>query len=198
MNDRVIYHAAVKRSGHAFVGRMIRSWCDCPYVDMENFRISQLRTLKLKSNVVLVLQTRDLLNWWASYSRSRSTMNTGMGQIWYRIARLFYQDNLQEFKVVKVDFEQFFDSQEYRMGVCAALDGIYNEDKLHHIALNGGGSSFSRTKYDGNAQEMPILERWKQVDPKIYPPLFANVKGLKNFYLKHSNDPEKINFVNSL
>lgn len=63
---------------------------------------------------------------------------------------------------VKVYYDQFFVDEEYRRTICTQINGTYNENEINVVARAGGGSSFDRVNYDGNASDMRVLERYKQ------------------------------------
>jgi len=195
---RTIKHIAVKRSGHVFVGNMIRSWCgDAIYKDLENS--DPYKEIAFGSPDTFVIQTRDLLNWWASYTQVKGKVNTRMVTKWWEIAKAYHDCSFgTHMDVVRVNYEDFFLSRDYREGVCKALGGEYHEAALNRVALNGGGSSFSRDKFDGKAQEMKVLERYKQVKPQVFVALFTTYPALFAFYCKTTKDVDKLQFVKSL
>ena len=72
--ENEIYHIATKRSGHAWTGYMIQSWCPgVSYTERENMPLSTF--VKPPGTCVVILQTRDLLNWYASYYQARKVIN---------------------------------------------------------------------------------------------------------------------------
>ena len=190
----IIYHIAPKRSGHAFVGNMIRSWTDAIYKDMENRRPERFQRNK---RGIIVLQTRDLLNWFASYYRASQTYNRRMVSIWWAISAEVYRPHLFP-DAVRLIYDRFFVERAYREDICRQIGGTYNEDVLEVVLPNGDGSSFSKTQCDGRAHDLDVLNRYKQVPPAIYRNLFRQNPGLKRFYCRHTSDPEKLAFIRSL
>jgi len=198
MFDR-IYHIAPKRSGHAWVGHMIKSWCpDSVYHDMENC-LPENVDVPIDGSVI-VLQIRDLLNWYASYiQRREGKFNRRPIQAWHKTAKEFHQTlYLENYRVVKVMYDTFFDSKTYREYICAQLGGKYTEKGLNKIKDNGRGSSFDGMSFDGRAQNMSVLTRYLQVDPVHFVRLFKEYSRLKEFYLSNMSTQEKRNFVKSL
>ena len=82
--------------------------------------------------------------------------------------------------------------------ICEQLGGKYTEKSIHEVAGNGGGSSFDGTKYDGKADKMEVLNRWRQIDKEIFKEFFRLRPVLYNMYMQHCGDIEKRNFVKSL
>lgn len=197
--DKVIYHIAPKRSGHAFVGNMIKSWFDGTlfYFDKENTYPKLFKPDP--QTCIIVLQTRDLLNWYASYFKSVSTPGNKVVEYWWQITReIYYPEYFRKFNTVEIIYDDFFVSRAYRKAICELLGGEYNETELNRITMNGGGSSFTRDQYDGEAQRMNTLNRYRQVNPSIYRTLFNRKSGLLDFYKKICSDADKLKFVNTL
>lgn len=192
-----IYHIAPKRSGHAFVGNMVRSWTDARYVDRENMRPHQF--IRPAGDYIILLQTRDLLNWFASYYTSVKRVHMKMIESWLCITSEFYRERyLKGCNVVRVMYDHFCESQKYRINICGQLYGTYNEHELQHVPHNGGGSSFTGTRYNGKAKEMPTLDRYRQVDSAIYKRLFQKRPDLLKFYKRYMATAEKLEFVRGL
>ena len=188
-----IYHIAPKRSGHVFVGNMIKSWCpDSRYYELEN-----KAPRKNEEGKIAVLQTRDLLNWLASYTNNKTLKqyNTRPIRAWYAITRAIWPDN---FNAVKIYYDRFVVDQEYRKSICNQLGGTYNEDLLLQVVDNGDGSSFDGIEFDGKADKMQVLTRYKQVDPRLYFYFFKRYPHYLKFYYRLCEDQEKIVFLEGL
>jgi hypothetical protein len=66
-------------------------------------------------------------------------------------------------------FDKWFQSREYRDHVAQTI-GFVNEDKgLDDVTFYGWGSSFDKQNFDGRAQAMKVLERYKQVELPDFP-----------------------------
>lgn len=177
------------------VMNMIKSWCPHRrYYELENkhpkFQIE---------NGVKVLQTRDFLNWFASYvygkDRHKYQYNTKPIQMWYRITKIIYNGTKG---MIPIIFDDFVINKNYRMEICAQLDGKYNEDTLLQVNNNGDGSSFDGQKYDGRANEMNVLTRYKQIDPDLYLKFFTAYPYYLRLYRRICTDEEKIEFLESI
>ena len=195
---KTIYHIAPKRSGHVFVANMIKSWCpDDTLVDLENLSPAHFRPTS--GEFVIVLQIRDLLNWYASYMQDKKFGGVKILRATFDLVQEFYQPQyLKKYKVVRVFYDDFFSGADYRKRVCAELDGVYNEKMLNTVMDNGKGSSFSGIEMDGKAQDMPVLTRYKMISPSKYKALYRRYPGLIKLYLQHTTDIGKIDFINNL
>ena len=180
---------ANSRSGHNFVKENIMSWRNeenfysSNYINLENVHPEDFKEktknyeLEKHPPLILILQTRDLLNWFASLIHFVSRENYWKSQPdirekikkhaleWIAINKEFYSEtSYLSDKWVRVIYDDFFKSREYRENICQQISGAeYNEKRLNVVTLNGGGSSFDSTDYQGKASEMLVLERYKQV-----------------------------------
>jgi len=85
---------------------------------------------------------------------------------WLVIAREFKGESNHLHQFVKIYYDDFFMSQEYRKEICNKVRGSYNEKKLNYVTKAGEYSSFDRDLYDGKAQRMDVLRRWKNWKPE--------------------------------
>lgn len=118
---------------------------------------------------------------------------------WVSIAKEFIGETLYLDGFIKIYYDDFFISQEYRKNICDQIGGVYNEDVLNIVTPEGRYSSFDKDKFQNNAQNMNVLERWKEWNyNKEYADLLKNHDAL-NFYLNNFNVPEEEqNFINSI
>jgi len=172
------------RSGHNFVRENIMSWTNLRelvsrrYLNFENQHPKDFneRTEGIKLNEypssILVIQTRDLLNWCASIIKFINTSDYKLDwrfdmklKAWIEINKEYYNEtNYLPDNFIRVLYDEFFRSREYRQNICRQIpDARYDEKELNKVTLNGGGSSFDKQSYDGRASEMQVLERYKQV-----------------------------------
>lgn len=175
-----IYHIAPKRSGHALVGNMIKSWNIKNYHDFENVNPASFG----KRDGLIVLQVRDMLNWYASYWKQQKGIR--MVKVYLQIAREFFgkTDHLRDHKVFRVYYDHFVSNIDERKKLCHDLGGVYSDNMFSRVTDNGGGSSFSGVEKDGTAQSMNVLTRYMQVPKEIYKELFRDSRTL-DFYLEY-------------
>ena len=105
---------------------------------------------------------------------------------WLAIAKEFKGVTNHVPGFIKIYYDQFFTDETYRRNICSQLNGVYNEDELNVVARAGGGSSFDRITYDGNAAEMKVLERYKQWE--------INGLGVSNPFLNFIKTHEALAF----
>lgn len=214
MNPTLV-HIAPSRSGHFFVQHVLKSWLSTTVYNAENLRPRQLRWAPFRSNTIIVIQTRDLLNWYASVARSILAARVDpsvfrfvlkdKAMIWMAITRAFYdlhphRQYLGEYPVVKIMYDQFVNSKEYRRRVCDQLGGNYNERMLNHVPREGQGSSFDGMEYARRGTRMDTLTRYTQLPTKLYQ--YWNVLeecGAVGLYREHMkpNEP-KLKFLQTL
>lgn len=181
-----------------WVQDMIKSWI--PGVEIANlenvFPEKAQRVYNLQSGKV-ILQTRDLLNWYASYRRGDPKFSRGSIPYWEHITYEFYHltDFLIGHDVVRVRYEDFFTSRKYRIKVCDQLGGVYNEDRLQTVSVGGKGSSFTEMEYQGKASEMKTLNRYEQVNPVMYERLFHHRPDLWDFYFQYQATEQSANYL---
>jgi len=192
----IIYHIATKRSGHTWVGRMIKSWLpDAKYHDLEN--APPARAVTPVNDGFMVFQLRDFLNWFASYYTHQNKHNGyKIVKHYQNMMQVFYHPNRLSDNTVRVYYDDFFCQKSYRESICNQLGGIYTERELDGVKNNGNGSSFDGMSYDGNAQEMDVLYRYQQVDPKIFTRIFTRFPIIYQMYKKTCTDPEKLRLCN--
>lgn len=201
---------APKRSGHVFIGNMIKSWVnEVYYRDFENADPKQFANSKEAKDInVVVLGTRDLLNWFASYMVKKE-QRTGringfdnMVRKWLSITKEFYGETnyLKNFNVYRVLYDRFVSDQKYRKSLCNQLGcRRYNEAMMNVIAVGASGSSFSGFKCDGKADKLDVLTRYKQFEHvNLYKKLFDHFPGLFEFYKEYMGDDDKIKFINEI
>ena len=215
-----LIHIANARSGHNFVRNNIFSWTDeggmhtRRHYNLENFPpefyigSTQECDFNKYPHSIFVIQTRDLLNWFASYCSFLSVNGNSKFkeyhlELWLRIAKEFYgETNYLPQKFIRILYDDFFRSEEYRRNICEQIPfAIYNEEKLNYVGIAGRGSTFDKRDYDGNAQEMKVLERYKQV-PKEHRHWWKVLKehpDIIEFYLKHFDvSDDKKRFIDSI
>jgi len=119
---------------------------------------------------------------------------------WLVIAKEFIGETNYLPQFVKIYYDDFFQSKEYRTAICGQIGGTYNENKLDYVTRAGGFSSFDGDSYQGRGREMNVLQRWKQWKPEH----FKYLKLLKEhpaleFYLKNFDvSIEEKQFIDSI
>tara|TARA_Y100000034_G_scaffold50804_1_gene62537 strand:+ start:767 stop:1564 length:798 start_codon:yes stop_codon:yes gene_type:complete len=60
-----------------------------------------------------------------------------------------------------INFNEWFLSEEYRKSLCDKHSLVFTDHGVNKIMNFGNGSSFDREKFDGEAQKMNVLTRYK-------------------------------------
>jgi hypothetical protein len=60
-------------------------------------------------------------------------------------------------------FDKWFSDIEYRKKISSDLGLEFSDLNINKVANAGGGSSFTQEKFDGKAQEMNVLNRYKEM-----------------------------------
>lgn len=92
---------------------------------------------------------------------------------------LYAKEYLGQTKYLKankicVNYNQWFSDINYRKHLADKLNLEFTDTGFNDVSVFGGGSSFERRKFHGKAENMDILNRWKQfVDDSSYRTLFS-------------------------
>jgi len=69
---------------------------------------------------------------------------------------------------VFINYNKWFLDQEYRQEISSQLGLEFADRWLNMVTKHGTGSSFDKTRFDGRAQEMNVLNRWEEFKSKKY------------------------------
>ena len=95
-------------------------------------------------------------------------------------------DKHKAFRIVV--FDNWFQSKDYRKDIASWLGVEFTTDDGINNVNNTYGSSFDEHDYDGKAQDMQVLNRYKSIEcKKLFEPLFED-KELKSLYYKLSKE----------
>lgn len=115
-----------------------------------------------------VLILRDAHNLFASLLRASFPRTTTLGQdveSYKRNARLFMEVGANRGSgLVCVSFNEWFQSAAYRKQTAEALGFTTDGSPFQWVSRLGAGSSFDGVRLNGRAQNMRVLERWKQCE----------------------------------
>jgi hypothetical protein len=104
-----------------------------------------------------ILILRDPWNWLASYIAHGDFFNKAIEQ--YVCHFRYALDTNNSF--VPVNFNLWFSSLDYRKQLAEVLGLDHSDEFLNGVSPLGAGSSFDKLQFDGNAQQMKVLERYK-------------------------------------
>lgn len=145
------------RPGDTYIGNVEKR----NIYSMEDIPLQKLQSLNnLELEIIIVL--RDIRNTLASDIKACAprSVNKHLGiltTVWKEYA-FNYINNPQEYYIL---FDRWFNDREYRTQICEVLNVPFSDKGLNKVPDYGGGSSFDRTKFDGKAQKMDVLNRWK-------------------------------------
>jgi len=78
-----------------------------------------------------------------------------------RVARLWPSHARADKEWTQCVYNLWFTDEEYRRLLATKLDLSFCPPYPEHVAKAGRGSSFDGLKYEGNAAEMAVLDRWR-------------------------------------
>lgn len=138
------------------------------------FRGGAERLLGSSRKRFTVLVLRDAFNTFASVRRGKKRwqrrLNTFYREHWKTYAReLLGETSYLPEDTIKVNYNSWFLSEDYRRAVVARFGFEYTEQGLDEVPQYGGGSSFSGQEFHNRATDMDVLNRWRHyVDDEIY------------------------------
>ena len=134
-----------------------------------------------------ILIIRSPLNWAASHVHAR----TKESSINYSEINLNqykeYLNAMTDDKYYTIIYDNWFQFSKYRRKVEKDLFLIESDKWLEKLSNYGGGSSFDGVDFNGKAQQMKVLERWKDYENHT---VIQNIKNNTNFlevFDKNSN-----------
>lgn len=102
--------------------------------------------------------------WWREDKQRASQTPADIIRLWKTLAQEFLGKTSflgTDADVVKVSFNHWFQSKDYRDSIGSQL-GFCNQDhSLTDVGDRGQGSSFDYRSHDGDAQSMRVLDRWR-------------------------------------
>ena len=87
--------------------------------------------------------------------------------LWKNYAKEYLgETNFLPHKKIKINFNQWFSSSQYRKLLADRLRLDFTDRGLEAVR-HSSWSSFDGSKFDGKAQEMQVLQRWKDFSDHI-------------------------------
>jgi len=142
-----------------------------------------------------IIFLRDYYNWLASsikagenrfgsWTNRRGKPEMSVIELWKQYAEEFTNKSILKPNSHYVSYNDWHLSKDYRKEVCEALGFTFTDKGINKVPEFGGGSSYSNTKHNGQANEkLKTTERW------------ANHKGDKNYInlIKNNMDCVELN-----
>lgn len=112
--------------------------------------------------IFLINLLRNPINHWPSYFTNAGTkdIRCNFVPLWINQHNVMKMQFLN-ITSVNVLFHLWFNNKGYRNYICHQLNVNNNDCGLNAIDSSGGGSSFDGLTFNGNAQRMKVLQRWK-------------------------------------
>lgn len=144
---------------------------------MEDHRLDYRPILDLPINSTNILLIRDAKNLFASRIKKAFKLNIPesypkqLDQHFERILST-WKEHAYEFigetnklgtDTVKLSFNRWYSDKEYRESLSNKLSLTFSDNGFKNISGIGGGSSFDSTNYNGNPQNMKVLDREKSL-----------------------------------
>ncbi len=171
----------LKRPFTRVVMQMVDSECKHLFHAYEDLDLSLLLDRDLiggrakRFNYVLLLRdpfnmVASLINWHDEGTPTLTAKNMGRPiGIWKQHAREYLGQTRILPRRVVISFNRWFVNREYRRQFSDALGLKFSDAALNQVSHQGYGSSFGGQLLDGNAQQMKVLERYREVvDNPLY------------------------------
>lgn len=134
--------------------------------EMSSWSASQSKMLAGLGEIDLfwgpIVFNRDIYNWMASYINSPGHENSEIDfhiDLWKQ-----YIDASLDGKVNHVSYNRWIKDVEYRKQISHHFGLNFSDRFLGHVSRYGGGSSFDKYDFQGKAQTMDVLNRWKLME----------------------------------
>jgi len=134
--------------------------------------------LDLPSDFFNILILRDPYNLFSSRIRKASGINhpaypNQLGphmdrvlNLWKSHAREYLGQTDTLTNKVCIYYNEWFTNREYRKNISKNLNLKFTDDGYSMVSTTGGGSSFDSTNFDGNNNQMNVLDRKSDLSPK--------------------------------
>lgn len=109
-----------------------------------------------------IILLRDPFNWIASLCASVRRSDAQM-KTWATHYQTLTEMATRGDGDLLVKYNDWFASEEYRKIICDHMGLSFTDKGINQVPATGEGSSFDYQEYDGKAQEMKVLERWRHV-----------------------------------
>lgn len=141
---------------------------------------------------ITILVVRDFYNLFASrlkYSHLKRYSPIGWAS---REAINMWKSHANHNKNIIINFNYWFSDINYRKKIADKLDIDFTDAGVNDVKNFGLGSSFDQLNYDGKANQMKILERYKEFDNCIKNKMYSELEEGELFY-HMEQEWEKIN-----
>ena len=127
----------------------------------EDAKIDDINMVENHIEAESIIVLRDVRNTIASLIRSTEKRSLKQRLAESTNAWFEYACEILNGKKQYILFDKWFKDKAYRMWICDNFDIPFTDEGINFIPKNANGSSFDQMKYQGRAQDMKVLERWK-------------------------------------
>ena len=99
---------------------------------------------------------------WHYNGRNYNVPKDKLIELWEEYYNYFMDNKNNKFNFIIYD--KWFIDKEYRKNISEQLGFEFSDNNLNLIEKTGNGSSFTKRMYNGHAQEMNVLNRYKEVE----------------------------------
>lgn len=115
-------------------------------------------------NDVNVIVLRDYLNCAASWYKQHGEFPPHIARFWWhRAMEILGKTNYIPNKYF-INYNKWFTNTEYRQQICKDLNLYFTDFAINTVVHYGQGSSFDKRKFDGKAQNMNVIQRYKMYE----------------------------------
>lgn len=157
---------------HDYKDYLVFTYEDRPLIEIANSQDRETHTKEVgKSlNLVNLMVIRDPYNLFASrafvdvfYKNRHKSCDSYSVNLWKSFAKEYLdKTNILKNKM-RIKYNSWFKDREYRKTLANQLELEFNDSGLEEVQFKAyRGSSFDKGEYNGKAQQMKVLERWKR------------------------------------
>jgi len=153
------------RGNWKFKKYLVYSYEDVPleFIVDNNFRRNHDEFVGKSGSILFIMVLRDPYNTFASRLRTGFTCKIDCINMWKEYAQEYIEGGktLPKENTIFVSFNKWFKDKKYRKDLAEKIELEFTDAGLNKVVKNYRGSSFDGTMYNGKAQKMKVLERWK-------------------------------------
>lgn len=137
--------------------------------DWQKYDMANFRQLREADEVRVALVVRDPFNWIASSKKISvpadlhgHEISERRNAIWKRqVCECLGETDYIPGRIA-ISFNRWFCDRDYRQAIAEFFDVSFTDAGLNEVSHHGQGSSWTKRQFDGQAQKMPVLERWRE------------------------------------
>lgn len=137
--------------------------------DLNNFQKYRMNQFpQLNEETLYIIINRDPYNWIASSIAKSGEFRDDILERIELWKKLMYQstgedDFLTSAHFLDINYNEWFTSKKYRKYLADRLDVPFTDAGKQAVPSNCGGSSFDKKRFNGKAEKMDVLNRWRNV-----------------------------------